>query len=535
MVLDICEVSRFVKVNALPPITSSVYFDSQGVPDPKGLFSHELFGLPGSPDRKMRMAYIELDGPYLHPQVYNTLIKLDRKLSNLIAGTDYFIYDPKLKNFVPSKDDVPNAGTGIGFLYEHWNDLYFRKTGAAKRENRLELISLLKREEAFMDKQLVIPAFFRDLPSGRKDKVPVINTLYKRIFNSVSVLKTVGSASFTYNLSRSAIQQTLNDIYTYFMDLLRLKDGFLHAAVMSKSIDYGVRTLISAPTFNANSWKEMPADYEHMAVPLAQCITEYTIGVQTWIENWVNSIVQGRRNMYIYDLQEKKVVLRDLDDRWKEDFSADVIGKKIYEYVMTPEMRFYPVTIRFSDKQYRPFAFINGDRDLVLSTGEIDADKLPYLRYYTWTDLFYIAAVAVAEEKAIYTTRYPVTDHHSQYFSKIRVRSTFKTMEMLIGNKTYSRYPVINLNTPASKIESLFIDSLEIFPCYIDGLGADHDGDQVSCRGLYSYEANKWVDNYITSPTNAIGISGKSARSSGDVGTHTLYNLLRDPVNYSIN
>jgi len=528
MILDIMDVDKFVATNYLQEVTSNLYFDDAGNPDPDGLLSIRIFGPPGSPERKLRMAYIDLKHQYLHPHVYTILTQMDKKMGSLISGSKYFKFDDKTKFFVEASDDDPASGTGLDFLYLHWDNLFFKRTGSMKRENRLHMLSLLKKNEVFITKQVIIPAFFRDM-TGNRDKINPINTLYKQLFNGVSVLKTLGTTNFTYNLSRAGVQLTINKIFDYFMDLLKLKEGFLQASVMSKSIDYGVRTLITAPTFSANSWKDMPADYEHIAVPLVQCISEFTIAIITWIEQWVNSIVQGRVNMYIWDTAEQKAVLKNLSEDWKSDFSSEAIEKKIYEFAMTPEMRFYPVTIKFENEERKPFAFISDNKDLVMESGTIDPEKMKKIRYYTWTDVFFLAAMECAADMAIYTTRYPVTTHHSQYFAKCRVRSTFRTMEMLIGGTKYTNYPVVDITAPTDTIESMFIDSLELFPPYIGTLGADHDGDQVCCRGLYSYEANKWVDQYVSSPANAIGMDGGSVRTSGDVGTHTLYNLLRNP------
>ncbi len=528
MILDIMDVDKFTKVNALPEIKSNLYFTDTGNPDEEGLFSYTLFGNPGSPERKQRMGFIALDGPYLHPQVYNTLIRLDRNMAKIISGSLYVIYDEKTKSFIEADENDPAASSGIGTIFDNWDRLFFKKSSSVKREARLDLLELVQKHEAFITKQIIIPAFFRDMAAG-KNRIPEINGMYKKLFNQVSVLQSVGRASFTYNLSRAAVQNSLNEIYNYFLDLLKLKSGFLHASVMSKSVDYGVRTLITAPTFNANTWKEMPADYEHVAVPLTQCLTEFTISVEAWIESWVTSIVQSRTNMYVYDSEQKKVVIRELDPHWKDDFRADIIEKKIYEFVMTPEMRFYPVTIKFEDGIYRPFAFINNNTDVIFESGQINSEIYDKIRYYTWTDVFYLAAMAVVSEKATHITRYPVTSQHSQYFANVRVRSTWKTIPMLIGKTEYPQYPVIDLSLPANKIEALFIDSLEVFPPYLKPLGGDFDGDQISNRGLYSYEANKWVDEYVGSVANAIGINGGSVRNSGDVGSHTLYNLLRNP------
>lgn len=528
MIMDVMDVDRMVTVNNLKPVTSVLFFNEDGVPDTNGLFSYDIFGLPGSIERKLRPAYIELDAPYVHPHVYKVLISLDRKLEGLINGTEFFIYNQSTKYFEHVTDETPGMGTGIKFLYDNWDRLVFRESESRKRSDRLDLLKTLKKEEAFITKQFVIPAFLRDMSAEAMSSSDV-NGYYKKIISSVHNIKSMGSINFSYHITRSIIQKTINETYEYFTGLLRLKTGFMHQAIMGKNIDYGVRTLISAPSFNANSWKDLPGDFTHAAVPLSQCISQFTIHVQAWVKNWVDSNIQGRTNILVYDTKTKQIVRKELAEDWDKDFSPDAIVKKINLYISTPDSRFYPVNIRFADGSYGPFAFTDGVKDLILSTGEMDASKLKGIRYFTWTDVFYLAAYYVTQDCHILVTRYPVTGHHSEYFAGIKVRSTFRTTQMLIGTTKYDYYPVIELGTPAEKIESLFIDSLEIFSPYIGPMGADHDGDQVTSRAIWSEEGNKWTEDYINSPANILGLSGRSVRKPGDVATHTMYNFLRDP------
>ena len=76
MVIDIMNPERFIKVNDIQPVTSPLFFDANGTPDPNGLFSYEIFGFPGSVERKTKFGYIELDGYYLVPHVYKILVSL---------------------------------------------------------------------------------------------------------------------------------------------------------------------------------------------------------------------------------------------------------------------------------------------------------------------------------------------------------------------------------------------------------------------------------------------------------------------------
>lgn len=528
MIIDIMNVDKMVAVNNLKPVTSPLFFNSNGAPDPNGLFSYEIFGYPGSYERKNRPAYIQLDGPYLVPHVYKILISLNRKLSELISGSAYFIFDKNKKTFEKVDNDVPGMGTGLDFLYEHWDEIKFTESDSKKRSDRVDLINSLKKEDAFMTKQYVIPAFLRDMSTAEMG-TSEINGFYKKIIISVNTINTMGKVGFTYNITRNTIQNTINEIYSYFTDLVRLKSGFLHKSVLSKNIDYGARTLITAPTFNSNSWKELPADFEHVAVPLTQILSLFVLFIEAFIESWIDMQIGAKTSLVIYDQTTGKTERKELAKDWRDDFTKEKIHKQIEFYIHTPEARFYPVTIKFADGSRKPFNFISGDRDIILDNGQINDKELNGIRYMTWTDLFYIAAEDVAVDKHVIITRYPITNQNSEYFAGIKIRSTFKTCRMLIGSKIYERYPVIDLSTPSEKIERCFIDSLEIFSPYLGPLGGDHDGDQITIRGLFTKEANDFAHEHIRSLSNLVGIDGKSVREGGDVATHTMYNLLRDP------
>jgi len=529
MVIDIMNPERFIKVNDIQPVTSPLFFDANGTPDPNGLFSYEIFGFPGSVERKTKFGYIELDGYYLVPHVYKILVSLNRNITDLISGESYFVYDKNSKNLkkVPNDAEIPGMGTGLDFLYDNWDQLVWYESESKKRSDRVNLLNSLSREDAFMNKQIVIPAFLRDMQGS--GQTPEIDGLYKRVITSVATIKTVGNIGFTYNITRNSIQNTINQIYQYFTGLLKLKQGFLHKSLLSKNIDYGTRTLITATTYNADSWKDLPSDFTHAAVPLTQVLTNFILFIESFIESWLQTKIGNRTNLMVYDTESKTIQRLDLDPKWHDDFTPNKLEKQIELFIHTPETRFYPVMIKFKDGRYRAFSFISGNRDLILDDGKINKEDMKGLRYWTWTDLFYIAAEDISKDKHVSITRYPVTGPYSEYIAGINVRSTFKTMEMLIGSKLYKHYPVIDLSIPTERIEREFIDSLELFSPYIDKMGADYDGDQVTDRGIYTKEANDWCIKHLHSLLNVIGPNGQSVRPCGDTADHVFHNLLRDP------
>lgn len=529
MVLDIMDIEKFIKVNEMQPVTSPLFFDKDGMPNKQGLFSYEIFGIPGSYDRRNRFAYIDLNGKFITPHVYKLLITLNRKYAQLLSGESYFIFDENIKDFVLADEENPDAETGVDMFYKYYDQLILKETESRKRSDRIELIRSMKKDEIFISRWIVIPAFYRDM-NYEKMSYNDLNNFYKKLITNASSLKTIMSDdNFSYTYTKSIIQRTINEIHDHFLGLVELKEGFLHQAVMGKTIDYGTRTLISAPSFSANKWSDMPASFTHAAVPLSQVVPEFTLHIQAWIHDWIEGKVAGQEAVYVYDDIKKIIFKKYLHKNWKEDYTYDKIQKQITLFVSSPEFRFDPVTIRIDNGLYYPFIYIRDDRDIVINEkNAIDPSSLKDIRFMTWTDLFYIAAVDVTKDKHVVITRYPITDYHSEYYAKVKVRSTIKTKNMLIGDTLYDQYPVIDLNMPKDKIDGLFIDSLELFPPYIGTLGADHDGDMVVSRGLFTKEANEEADNYINSIANCIGLNASSVRTPGDVATHTLYNLTRD-------
>lgn len=103
----------FVKVNKLKEVTNPVILDRGSVPTPDGLLSTEIFGVTPK-ERKETFAYIDLQTYFLHPLVYETLKRQDRRIDSIISGTKKFIID--------KKGDIvedPNGDTGIDWLYKN--------------------------------------------------------------------------------------------------------------------------------------------------------------------------------------------------------------------------------------------------------------------------------------------------------------------------------------------------------------------------------------------------------------------------------
>ncbi len=229
---------KVIKTNSLPEITSPVYFDKQYQPASNGIFSYELFGVINSSKRRYQFGYIALGRKFLHPLVYRTLQRLYTKLPGLIAGTEWAKLTPK-GVLVPAGEDEEGAGTGLSFLYNSWKAIIINRTNSSQRDKRIEMLELLDRDEAFIDKWLIIPPAYRDvdITSGRMS-VEVLSPLYSKVLSLSSVLKEESTSSITL-LGRQAeakLQLALNELYDELIAKESKKSGLIRHYLLGKTL-----------------------------------------------------------------------------------------------------------------------------------------------------------------------------------------------------------------------------------------------------------------------------------------------------------
>lgn len=95
------------------------------------------------------------------------------------------------------------------------------------------------------------------------------------------------------------------------------------------------------------------------------------------------------------------------------------------------------------------------------------------------------------------------------------------------GNKYYPRYPKIRESDFGTDTSNKFIDTLNLSNLFLDGIGGDYDGDQVTLKGIYSEEANKELMDIINSRKNLLGLDAKGVRESGKEAILSMYSLTK--------
>ena len=478
MKLELFDVDEFVKLNHLKEVTSPVIFERGGIPNPDGLISNEIFGV-NTRDRKETFAYIDLGGHFFHPHIYKVLRRIFRNIDKIVSGEEYFSINNEGKLV---KD--PNGETGIEFLYENWNKLKWTGNGGMSTE-RANLIGKTKKDLIFIDKQIVIPAFYRDISTndaGTGAKVPDLDQYYVNLIRSVSLIKSGDMFAISFHSTNYAIQNLLVTIYDHFRGMLDKKNGLLRKYLMGKNVDFCARVVISTPLYVDNKPEDNMVDFQHSAVSIAQiCVLTYPFMV-----NWL----KGYFERELIETQHAKERIRRKGSNGDDEivgvknpeayFSDSYIKKAIDRYVKDPSSRYDTIEVPLTDGTFGELVITGYTR---FSQEGIDDSPL-IKRPMTWTDLLFIAANDIVENKHIMVTRYPILDNFGIFISRIRVASTRQTMPMTVYGKVYKWYPVIDLNMPKELVANNFIDVLRFSNAYLKGL------DKQSLSSINSF--NCW-------------------------------------------
>ena len=523
MKVDLIEMKKFISKNDLQEISNPVMYDKGYIPTTDGLLSTEIFG-SNTKDRKDTYAYISLNGHFLHPFIYKMLKRMNRKFESLVYGSKNFV----IKDGVLVEDE--EGQTGLEFLYKNWKDIKFERNTSRIRNERIDLLEVSHKDEIFIEYWIVIPAFYRDMNLQKKSPGHhTINEYYSKLIRLSSILKSTNNFDFVLETTRGKVQQQLEVIYDELKSKIEKKQGLIKKSLLGKSIDYGARLVISAPTFSSDRHDEMEVDFYHTGVPLATCCTIFAPFIISWVKQFFRREFESRQNKYPITLQGKPTEYIELKNM-ELYFNDELIKKQLDRFVGSYSDRFETVHLPIPEEVIRKYGKLG---NLILSMyGKYDeadpsVSSAIIERPLTWCDIFYRAAVDVTSDKYVYITRYPLLDYFGTFTTKVSVLSTRKTIAIHIGDAIYKNYPLIELDKSKEEISTLFIDTLVMSNLYLKGLGGDYDGDMVSIKGCFTQEANLEAAKIMTQKANILNVYGENVRATSNEGVQTLYMLTK--------
>lgn len=522
MKISLYSTKKFVAINQLPEVTNSIIFDFGGKPTSNGLLSFQIFGNT-SYERKTQFAYIDLHGHFLNPFIFKLLKRVDRKFESIVNGSKTYV----IKDNYIVEDE--NGETGLEWLYKNWNKIKFPRNDSSIRNERIDVLENHTRDEIFQEYAIVSPPFYRDVnmdPSGNgKVRPHVMTKFYSNLIGYSKALEDSNTFEIVLNNTRARIQYQLVEIYDYYKGLIEKKYGLIRKNLLGKSVDYGQRSVITAPVFqNANKPDEMLVDFGHAGIPLAQVCSMMAPFIIAWVKRFfetemtkIGSKYPVERNGEIKYYKIKKPELY---------FNEAYIKKHLDRFIRSDGDRFEKIEIPLEDADFDTPVYMVF-RGRYYQEGVPESESPIANRFATWTDIFYQAAYEESKNKIAWISRYPLLDYFGTYPTEITILSTKKTIPVYIGGTLYKNYPDINLDIPKEKVNMEFIDTISMSNTLLQGLGGDYDGDQVSARIMFSQQACEEGRKLIYSKKMLLNMQGGNARPSNNEVIQTLYMITR--------
>lgn len=530
--VNLIDPDKLVQVNELQEITNPVYFIRNNIPTSDGLFSNEIFGITKY-DRANTFAYIDLGGVFINPLIYKMWCKIDSNIKACIHGTKYFI----INNDGQLEENI-DGDCGIEFLKANIDKIKLKRTNSRQREMRVNFIErYLGTPEMFITKIIVCPPYYRDISNekGNHTIVVTVNDLYRNLLISVRALKEAVDYGLNLNdATRGRIQETLMQIYDWFgsgtmmngektPNVIPGKTGILRKSVMTKTTDYASRLVLSAPELKVEKMEDLTADLDYSYLPLASACVNFLPFVIYNVRRFFENEFSGDAVIPVINNDKSIEYVHPKD--YQEEFSDERIRKEINRFLTGFSNRFIPIEVPTIEGRTVRLRF-KGYQTSAEDFAKNDIGKMPIMeRDLTWCDILYQAAVESVKDRHIMIARYPIDTYFNQFSTRIHVASTIKTEPMVIGNTFYKNYPYIRQEDIGTNTSNIFVDSLNISNLYLDGIGGDYDGDQVTVKGIFSEEANRELDSQLTNKAHYFNLGGGGVRSSSKEAMQSLYSL----------
>lgn len=521
MKITLLNIDKFVEANQLERVTNPIVLDHTYKPTVDGILSTEIFGSTIHA-RRNTFAYIDLNCHVLQPLIYKQMKRLDRRIDDILSGVKTYIID---KDGQLVEDE--KGHTGSEWLYANWNKIKYKHNNSPEHNTRVDLLNSCSRDQIFQSKEIVIPAFYRDVNihsnTSSKPAIEKINSPYSKLIRFAEMLSQ-GDFTFNLNYNRYQIQKTVVEIYDELKSRIEKKRGLIRQSLMGKSVDYGTRVVISSPKFTAERPSEMMVDFFHAGVPLSYCISCFTPFFVGWIQKFLSNEFERTGMKYpYYNTKTKQVERLKVKDPLIQ-FNQEKVEDMMQLFIKSPSNRFDPIMVEMEDGDKEAYPMKFGGFQSSLGDEPVDPEKQ---RYFTYTDLFYMAAMDITKDKHIYITRYPIAGFMSIFPIRVSVLTTMDTVHMKIGDQEFKTYPKVDLSIPKENVPDQFIEVVNMQNTYLDAIGGDYDGDQITVKGVFSQEANAEAERIMHSMINIASPNSTATRTTTIEAIQTCYSVTR--------
>lgn len=550
MLIDILNVEEMIAKYGWKQVKVANYFvpnTSENHPD--GLVSNEIFGIPGTIDRKTKWGYIDLGDYFISPHVFYILQRLKKNIaSDMKQGLGIYYIDKygeitKLEEgkSVPADALVKETGTGFNWMRKNWENISWRITRDMSKtaKDQRQLLQSLSVDEVFIKSYPVMPAFYRDVDFKNQKRNKINTEFYSKMIHYSDIIKktdtffiddddpTIPKATATH----IRMQELIMEIYLFFINKCSGANGFINDYVVGKATDYGARLVISCPNINNERWSDCECDFFHSSTPMSIAINIFAPYMIFGINQWITNYVGGRRFITYYNRLTNKLEEKELDPSFIDEFDVQKIRKMLNRYKKSKFFRVEKVTLKALDGSRIPINYFIDSIDkkkLNIKTNVSEGmseEKTHTIKEMTYCEWFTIISNEALNGKYIFNTRYPVLDYNGTYPSLMNIIPSNNYREAYVNGSFIKRFPIIDDNVKGESIEHMFTDTMRMFSVYPSVMGADFDGDQISTQSVLSEEANADCYRHQHEISNVIGLNGSMMREFPHVVEQGLYGL----------
>lgn len=460
------------------PVTALDIFDknSQNFSE-DGLFSSKIFGRVGEDRRSRTFSYIDIKVPVFHPLIYKTITQLKSLYGEIMAGTQFAVFDHNTKDFVKSTSG--EGQTGFAFFVKHFKNIQFDDRDSDKRHFNIALIDKYK-DRLLMNKVIVMPAGLRDYEIGDDGKPTKdeINDFYTRILAISNVIDPVmlKISEEMLDSTRFTLQKAVFELYDYIQILLDGKKKLVLGKWASRRIFNGTRNVITS----------MMNDVDEIGDPTTISYNQTSCGLFQYLKAIQPIAIHHLREAHLVKIfpganlpavlvnpKTLKQELVHLDPEHYDEWMTEEGLERVISRFGEEELRHMPLNIG----KYHMGLIYKG-KDMTFRFLQ-DISELPegldksLVSPITFAEMLYISVYHDSHTMPCFVTRYPVTGYGSIYPGYIFLKTTVKSEVRTELDDNWEPVERKALQFPV-RGES-FMNSMAVHASHTGRLGADFD------------------------------------------------------------
>ena len=542
--ISIMDLDEFITSRNVREVTSPFIKEtSTGNFDQAGLFSEQIFGEIGSPDRISTHGYLELNTTLFHAEIYDILKRMKSYYEDILRGTVYARFDNTVGEFIKTESDDPKADTGYSFFMQNAHKIKWGEADSEMRKTRIKILKANKKKWT-LTRCLILPAGLRDYrEKDGRGEYDEINKIYRRVIEVSSTLKDSDTDNPLFDTIRFNLQRCISEIDGYIWDMVSDDSGFIQDKYGSRSVTRATRNVLVATDVSSDEDNpESKLKPDEVLVPLYQAMVAlmplFKYSLSTIFFNSIFSISSDQAGLIDPKTYQLSYVELDVEERGKY-----LASDKMEAMLMTfrdESLRHMPVVVMGTDRKpyYLYLIYVKDGKSyigrsfsdmktLLEEQGVVSELKQEDLRPITYFEMYYHACYVAAKGKHMTVTRYPVTHHWSIFPARMHIASTMefekKNLHVASGSEGFATLP----RWPTQGGSS--VNGMSVHPAQLKiNLGGDHDGDMVNGIAIMSDEANQECAEYLRHPKFIVDPNGQPMLGmSSDLCKLTMFNITR--------